>query len=136
MKDDSIENRLAALRPSRLPQELAGRLAAPPPMPAAKIVPFYRRSVVQWSAAAGVVLALAGVFFPRSSRPLPQAVSETSTRVLSVTPVTRVGQGAHLYDLVEVEWERETTIVSPVTAQAVVVQDRHRSLVPVTLQFD
>ena len=89
-----------------------------------------------WSAAAAVVLTLAGILTPRPAKTPPPAASETSTRVVSVTPVTRVEQGSHVYDLVEVEWERETTIVSPVTAQAVVVQDRLRSLVPVSLHFD
>ncbi len=136
MNDDSIENRLAALRPSRLPTEFAVRLASPPAVAAASIVPLFRRRALLWTSAAAVALTLTAILAPRPAKTAPPAVSGTSTRVVSVTPVTRVGQGAALYDLVEVEWERETTIVSPVTAQAVVVQDRHRSLVPVSLHFD
>ncbi len=142
MNDDTLEERLAALRPAHLPQELSARLASPPAAASGEATPFLRRRSVRWSVAAAAlataaaVVAMSGLFTPRPPSPGPSAVSGTSTRVLSVTPVTRVGHGEHLYDLVEVEWERETTFVSPVTAQAVVVQDRHRSLVPVSLHFD
>ncbi len=134
---NDFESQLRALKPQALPPALQQRLAAPPVLAAPTILRF--RWLAWTGAAAALVLALGYLFRPATTIHQPGIVSATSreSTVTSVIPVSLLTDTANRrWRLVEVSWVESDTVVSSSRPIAMQLQQDHRALIPVAIQYD
>lgn len=135
---NDFESQLRALKPQALPPSLQQRLAGPPGIAPQTMI---RLRWLAWAgAAAALTLALIEAF--RSPAPIltvPLAVSATAreSRVTSVVPVSLLTDSTNRrWRLMEVSWVDEDTVVSSRRPIALQLQQDHRAIIPVAIQYD
>ncbi len=134
---NDFESQLRALKPQVLPPALQQRLAVPPASAPPNLIRF--RWLAWAGAAAALILALAHAFRPAATIPPAVTVSATSreSTVTSVIPVSVLTDAANRrWRLVEVNWVEEDTVVSSSRPIALQLQQDHRAIIPVAIQYD
>lgn len=134
---DPLENELRSLRPGPLPDGLRQRLASPPEM-ASEIesAPHWQWWTAVGSAAAAVVFTL---FFQGGSPSITSSplASSRSERFIDARSLGFVDDGSRrAWELVELEFLDEETLVSTNGTLAMQTQTVRRQIVPVELHFD
>lgn len=137
--NDPLDDRLRRLRAAALPAEMSERLAMPPVRAAG------RRSVIVRvcfaAAAAAALVALVALVLhsepPPAVEAAPVLADTSSRRVEDVRPLAVLTEGRRAWELVEVKWVDESTLVAtgghPLAVQAT---NSHRTIVPVEILLD
>lgn len=134
--NDPLEERLRRLRASALPDDMLTRLATPPPRTASRCLNIIRFSVAAAAAAAAIALMLRSEP-PPDTDSTPVLADSSSRRVEDVRPLAVVSEGQRAWELVEVKWVDETTVVSAAgQSRAVQASNTHRTIVPVEIMLD
>jgi len=142
--NDPFEERLKAMKPGIMPEELKARLVAP--REEAPLASQQRPKMIHvaWPIAITAAAAcLALVFSIRNTTVHPQS-SETPTlassniqRVTEVLPLSSMLDESHrVWKFVEVQWVEQTTVVSAIRPVAVQLEDRYSTVIPVAIAYD
>lgn len=134
--NDPLEERLRCLRAAALPAEMSERLAVPPGRAAGR-----RGVIVRVCFAAAAAAALVALVLhsdpPPAAEAAPVLADTSSRRVEDVRPLAVLTEGRRAWELVEVKWVDESTLVAtgghPLAVQAT---NSHRTIVPVEIILD
>ena len=143
--NDPFEERLKAMRPGAMPEELKARLVEPkeegqpaPQKTPNKITRFIWPIAIT-AAAACITLALSPkqIAVPHQSSETPTLASSNTQSVTDVQPLSfMTDESQRAWKFVEVQWVEQTTIVSAARPVAVQLEDRYSTVIPVAIAYD
>ena len=142
--NDPFEERLKAMKPGAMPEELKARLVEP--KEEGQAAPQKRTKIIHvlWPIAITAAAACLALLFSHKQIAVPHQSSETPTlassniqRVTEVLPLSSMmDESQRAWKFVEVQWVEQTTVVSAAQPVAVQLEDRYSTVIPVAIAYD